>query len=119
MSLDIKLEQPTKENTMILPETIEINGIEYAPVTDTTPTERQIVVADRGWVFVGNTQTDDTGDITITNASTIRRWGTTSGLGQLALSGPTEATKLDAAGTVRIPARSVVAVFNVTPGVWK
>jgi len=99
------------------PESIIIDGVEYTPTGSAEPTERQIVVADRGFVFVGNAATDDAGTVTLTNASVIRRWGTTKGLGQLAMSGKTDKTVLDACGTVRVPAGSVVATFNVTPGV--
>jgi len=71
----------------------------------------QIVIADRGWVFVGNCVESSKG-IVITAAKCIRRWGTTKGLGELALGGPTNNTMLDPAGTVTIPARSVVAVLD-------
>lgn len=44
---------------------------------------KQIIIAQRGWVFVGDVQRADD-DVTITNAQCIRRWGTTRGLGELA-----------------------------------
>jgi len=105
---------------MTTPTTITIDGTEYIRKTDapadTTPTERQIVVADRGFVFVGDATTDEAGNITLGNASVIRRWGTTKGLGQLAIEGKTSSTTLDPCGTVRVPSGSVVAVFNVAAG---
>jgi hypothetical protein len=72
----------------------------------------KIVVADRGWVFIGNVLTDSNGDQIINEAKVIRVWGTTKGLGEIALTGLTPKTILDEAGTVRIPARSVVALFD-------
>lgn len=55
--------------------------------------ERYIVTLQRGWVVVGNVT--KTGDyLSITNAAVIERWGTSEGLGQLALSGPTGYTRL-------------------------
>lgn len=61
----------------------------------------QIVVADRGWVYVGLVARE--GDqVVVREANNIRRWGTTSGLGELALSGPQAETVLDFYGTVRI-----------------
>ena len=85
-------------------ETITINGIEYVKkdaITETKPIgEVRIIVADRGWVFVGNCQDNEDGSVTITNAKNIRLWGTTNGLGELA-NGPTSATKADYCGTVR------------------
>lgn len=105
---------------MSTPTTISIDGTDYVRASDvpadTTPTDRQIVVADRGFVFVGDSSTDDAGNVTLGNASVIRRWGTTKGLGQLASEGKQSATVLDACGTVRVPSGSVVAVFNVAAG---
>ena len=67
----------------------------------------QIVVADRGFVYVGQTVVN--GDmVTITDARNIRKWGTTKGIGQLALSGPTNDTVLDAAGEVVVPLKAVI-----------
>ena len=73
---------------------------------------KQIVVADRGWVFLGDVYSDDQGNKIINDAKVVRVWGTTKGLGELALTGPTKDTKLDDSGTVRVPSRSVVAVFD-------
>jgi len=71
---------------------------------------QQIVVLDRGWVLVG--KTEEAGDkLLITDSRCIRYWGTTSGLGQLAESGPTDKTKLDPMGRVIAPMRAVIAVI--------
>lgn len=71
---------------------------------------QQIVVLDRGWVLVG--KTEEAGDkLVISDARCIRYWGTTSGLGQLAKSGPTEKTKLDPMGRVIAPMRAVIAII--------
>ena len=59
---------------------------------------RQIVVLQRGWIMVGDVERVGS-EFVISDASVIRRWGTTNGLGQLALAGPTENTVLDAVGT--------------------
>jgi hypothetical protein len=77
----------------------------------------RIVVAQRGWVFVGEvTQTES--ETTITRAKTVRRWGTTKGLGELA-GGPTDATKLDEAGTVRMHPLAVVAMIDCDAEAWR
>ena len=73
---------------------------------------KQIIVADRGWVFVGDVFSDVNGDKLINDTKVVRVWGTTKGLGELALTGPTSKTVLDEAGTVRVPSRSVVAIFD-------
>ncbi|KHN50756.1 hypothetical protein OI69_13600 [Pectobacterium fontis] len=54
---------------------------------------RYIVTLQRGWIVVGDVT--KSGDyLSITNASVIERWGTSEGLGQLAISGPTDDTRL-------------------------
>jgi len=77
-------------------------------------TTKQIVVLDRGFVYVGDTQVDDD-TVVITNAKNIRYWGTTNGLGELR-NGPTSKTKSDDAGTVRAPLRAVIHMIEVTGG---
>jgi len=83
--------------------------------TDTRPT--QIVVADRGFAYVG--LVDLTADwVIVSEARNIRYWGTTRGLGQLALEGPTSSTQLDDAGTVRIPVRAVISLIDTEGRLW-
>ena len=89
------------------------------PVSSATPATRQIVVADRGWVFVGMVAVAPNGDAHITDASVVRVWGTTRGLGQLALEGPTNGTKLDPCGTVTVPVHAVVARLECAVGTWR
>ena len=43
--------------------------------------------------------------------SVIRVWGTTAGLGEIALKGPTKDTVLDFAGTVDVPHSKVLSVI--------
>lgn len=82
-----------------------------------TQTKLQIAVLDRGFVYVGRCVLTD-GMLTVTDAQCIRRWGTTAGLGQLALTGPTTSSKLDAAGTVRAPQSSLVHLIDCTETAW-
>ena len=61
----------------------------------------RIVVVPNGWVFIGTLDTTAPPHVLrLLNASCIRKWGTTRGLGQLALSGPTTETQLDPCGTM-------------------
>ena len=76
-----------------------------------------VVVVDRGFVYVGDTVCDADWCI-ITNAKNIRVWGTTNGLGELALNGPTTHTKLDPITTVRIPMRAVISVIDTEASKW-
>ena len=67
---------------------------------------QNIVVLDRGFVYVGNVVID--GDFAfISNASNIRYWGTKRGLGEL-INGPLAETKLDHIGIVKAPMRAVI-----------
>lgn len=110
---------------MSKPKTITIDEVEYVRADSIKqpvgpPTEKRIIVADRGWVFIGDCIDDEVG-VTISDAKCIRIWGTDNerpGLGWLALNGPTEKTCLDPYGTVRIPTRSLVASLDVNEGAW-
>ena len=83
--------------------------------TRTRPT--QIVVADRGFVYVG--QVELAADwVVVHQARNIRYWGTTRGLGQLAMEGPTATTRLDPVGTVRIPSRAVISLIDTEAALW-
>jgi len=77
-----------------------------------------IVVADRGWVWVGKTyQRNDV--IVIDQARCVRRWGTSEGLGQLANDGPQPETKLERSATVLVPIGSIVAIIPCEAKSWK
>lgn len=55
-----------------------------------------IVALQRGWVAVGR-RTREGAEVRLSGAHWVRRWGTTSGLGQLATEGPLDGTRLDPA----------------------
>jgi hypothetical protein len=98
--------------------TISIDGVDYvrADQIDLTPSTKQIVVLQRGWIVVGDV-VDDGEEITILNASVIRYWGTTQGIGEL-VNGPTAKTKLDKAGTVRSLKLALVLRLDVDASKW-
>jgi hypothetical protein len=78
----------------------------------------QIVILDRGFVFVGDVSTD--GDwVTISNAKNVRRWGTSQGLGELAARGPQPETKLDIGGTIKAPHRALIGMIACEVASWK
>ena len=66
------------------------------------PANKEIIIAPEGWVFIGEVTKEGT-DLVVTNASCIRRWGTTAGLGEIAVKGVTPDTVLDFVGDIRIP----------------
>lgn len=76
-----------------------------------------VVVLDRGFVYVGNVVCDADWCV-ISDAKNIRLWGTTRGLGELVLNGPTDKTKLDDVGTVRAPMRAVISVIDSEAKQW-
>ncbi len=62
---------------------------------------KSIVVVQSGWVLIGEYfPATPEKRAHMTDASVIRRWGTTAGLGQIALTGPTAETVLDPCGVV-------------------
>jgi len=82
-----------------------------------TLTGYAVVVLDRGFVYVGHVECDDRWCV-ITDARNIRYWGTTQGLGEIVLGGPTSKTKLDAVGTVRAPLHAVIHIMDTEKSKW-
>lgn len=96
---------------------ITVDGVEYVPATD-KPSDVQIVVVDGRWNFIARVSREP-GFVVLTDASVIRYWGTTAGLGELAKDGPTGKTKLDPCeGVVRIPEARVVFTLDADAGKW-
>jgi hypothetical protein len=78
---------------------------------------RQIILGMERWNWVGIVSRD--GDyVVINNAYNIRRWGTTEGLGEIALKGPRPDTILDFYGTVRIIVFGVVGSVECAEEPW-
>lgn len=73
---------------------------------------KQIVIAAEANVFIGERDAAHTASVRLTNASVIRLWGTTHGLGEIALCGPTPKTILDPCGTVTLPLTAVIAILD-------
>jgi len=101
---------------------VEINGTKYVPKgsekQDITG-DIKIVVLQRGWVMVGRFERNGS-DCKLHNSSTIRTWGTTKGLGELAESGPLSATKLDKNnGLVEFDYLTVIASVSCREEKWE
>lgn len=82
-----------------------------------TDVRKQIVILQRGWVVVGDVSINGD-DVTVANASVVRVWGTTNGIGEIAIGGPTKDTVLDKCGTVRAHRASVVAYVDCDSQKW-
>lgn len=81
------------------------------------PTKKQIVILNRGWVVIGN-YSEKGDDCTLTEASVIRTWGTTKGLGELAENGVLTNTKLDPCPNVHFHKMTMVARMDVNEAKW-
>lgn len=103
-------------------EEIEINGKKYyseKPTGIEFAGEYKIVILQRGWVMVGKFERDGS-ECKLHQASVIRIWGTTEGLGEIAKHGPTENTKLDPCnGLVEFDYLTVVATISVDESKWR
>ena len=101
------------------PQTIKIDDVEYVR-KDSLPKATgviRIVILQRGWVMVGrfsqegpNCQLDD--------AAVIRIWGTSKGLPEIAINGPTSKTVLDKSPTVHFHELTVIASIECVESKW-
>jgi hypothetical protein len=73
--------------------------------------QKQILIITNGFVFIGNVKDVD-GGVYVTDLHNIRRFGTTRGVGQIALSGPTKDTVLDPFGEGFFPTHAIVGRIN-------
>jgi hypothetical protein len=94
---------------------VTLNGVDYFK-QETSGVK--IVILQRGWVMVGRFSREGS-DCTLRDASVIRVWGTSKGLGEIALGGPTSSTKLDKAGEVQFDYLTTVAVISCEDSKWE
>jgi hypothetical protein len=78
----------------------------------------RILIVQRGWVFVGEVSQTETGTIVVKHTKSIRRWGTTEGLGQLR-NGPLQETVLDQIGEIHLHPLQVIGQIAVDAEKWK
>ncbi len=101
---------------MGVPNSITIDGTEYTRAE--AKGDLKIVVLQRGWVMVGRLERDGS-ECRLHNASVIRMWGTSKGLGEIASSGPSSNTKLDpCGGVVEFDWLTVVAAIACEESQW-
>jgi hypothetical protein len=82
------------------------------------PSPVRIAVLNRGWIVIGRVK-EEKNKTFITNASVIRRWGTTSGLGELAYEGILEDTVLDKCPDIEVETINIVLLMNCNEDNWK
>ena len=106
--------------------TITVNGEKYVSEADfkakkgsSASSKKQIVILQRGWVVVGDYSINKEKDeCTLTNASVIREWGTSNGLGQLAENGPLTGTILETQADMHFHPLTVIARLDVNEANW-
>jgi hypothetical protein len=100
---------------------IKIDDVEYIRKDEITIPEGdlKIVILQRGWIMIGRFERKGN-DCKLFNSSTIRSWGTTKGLGQLAKEGPQTNTKLDKNyGVVEFDYLTVCAMISCEEKPWE
>ena len=107
---------------MLEPQSVMVNDVKYVREDSVRPDKNlskdvRIVILQRGWVAVGRFEQDGS-DCQLKDASIIRVWGTTRGLGEI-ISGPTSSTKLDSCGTLRFHELAIVATMDCEVSRWE
>lgn len=77
----------------------------------------KIVILQRGWVVVGRFSKEGV-ECKLEDASIIRRWGTTKGLGEIAKNGPTSSTTLDNTPEITFHELTAVATIACEESQW-
>jgi hypothetical protein len=106
---------------MSKPETITIDEVKYirADSVSHTPTGNiRIIILQRGWNAIGYFSQEGS-TCTLEKAAIIRRWGTTKGLGELAVKGPLVNTVLDPCPTMYFHELTVIAQICCEETTWK
>lgn len=110
-----------KMNTVNATE-LTVNGVTYvlkgADQKYTPKGDIKIVVLQRGWTMVGRFEKEGS-ECKLHKASVLRSWGTTKGLGEIALGGPNPSTKIDPTnGLVEFDYLTVVATITCDQLAW-
>jgi hypothetical protein len=99
-------------------ETITLNGKTYKEVDPNNKevkpaveTDHIIVIAQRGWIFIGFKDKSVKNEIVLLSAEVVRSWSNGKGIGGLA-EAKTGYT-LDPVGTIRLANEAVIAVIDV------
>ena len=101
---------------------VKINGVDYIRKDYVAKEEVKgnikIVILQRGWILVGRFERNNS-DCKLHNASVIRNWGTSKGLGEIANEGPKSGTKLDKCyGLVQFDYLTIVALIDCREEKW-
>ena len=99
---------------------ITVDGVTYySEKLENIDSPIKIVILQRGWCMVGRFERKEN-ECKLYDASVIRTWGTTKGLGEIAKDGPTSSTKLDKCnGLVEFDYLTVVAAISCSEKEWE
>ena len=97
---------------------IMINGIKYISEEKNNNLPIKIVILQRGWVVIGRYSEEENDMCVLTDAYVIRRWGTSDGLGQLALKGKQSETKLEKTGIIKFHKLTSVGFIDADFNIW-
>lgn len=102
--------------------TITLDGIAYVRADEIskepTSSDIKIVILQRGWVAIGRYTEEENDICVLSDAYIIRYWGTSKGLGELALEGKQTNTKLDKTGTIRFHKLTSVGIIDANKSKW-
>lgn len=73
---------------------------------------QKIFIVSENWVFCGEPEMSGDQYVRLRNCYNIRVWGTTQGLGELALKGAQAETILDFYGVVTLPVAHILGVIE-------
>lgn len=96
-----------------------IDGIAYVKKEEAKNSPIKIVILQRGWVVIGKYTEEENDMCLLTSAKVIRSWGTTKGLGELALNGKQTDTILDETGIVRFHKLTSVFIIDCNETKWE
>ncbi len=103
------------------PKTLKVDDQLYVRADEAKPEHSGdlcIVILQRGWVMVGKLERDGE-ECCLHGSAVIRKWGTTSGLPELASKGPLNGTVLDrTSGLVRFHWLTVIATIACDETKW-
>jgi hypothetical protein len=94
-----------------------IDGVEYVAKESLPTGNIKIVILQRGWVKVGRFYQDGA-SCRLENCATIRNWGATKGLGEIAQNGPTTKTVLDPEPTCRFHELTAICTVDCVEEKW-
>ena len=117
----LKPKRKGKKMNVVNASELTVNGVTYVPKGSEKiqyTGDIKIVILQRGWILVGKFEKNGS-ECKLHNASVIRNWGTTKGLGEIAQAGPTANTKIDATnGLVEFDYLTVVATIACNAVAW-